>query len=72
MKGEELEIGAGIKIPLMRSVLNDSHPAYRRLSGPVGFRSPAEFGLYRLRQFSERSALALPTAYRPAYQRLAG
>ncbi|RPB00303.1 hypothetical protein L873DRAFT_1805456 [Choiromyces venosus 120613-1] len=47
---------------------NAKGPAYRRLQGLIGFRRMMEFGLYRPRLFSERPALARPTAYRPAYQ----
>jgi len=66
---DKLETGGGIKIPLRRSVFNPNSLAYRRLSGLIGFRRPAEFGLYRPRMLLQRPALARPTPYRPAYQR---
>ena len=63
------ETGGGIKIPLKRSVFNPNSLAYRCLSGLIGFRRPAEFGLYRPRLLLQRPALAPPTAYWLAYQR---
>ncbi|KAG0639194.1 hypothetical protein HOY80DRAFT_1045886 [Tuber brumale] len=53
---------------LSQQFFNAKVPAYKCLPGLIGFRRLTEFGLYRPRLFSEWPALALPTAYRPAYQ----
>ncbi|PUU82640.1 hypothetical protein B9Z19DRAFT_1120400 [Tuber borchii] len=69
MEHAEVESGGGIKIPLKRYVSSGHLQAYRRPPGPIGFRRPLKFGLYRPRPFLERPSLAQPMAYRLAYER---